>query len=103
MMPSQPTGFPSAPPALEGEHAHAEECRRFLLANVTALSLHLSIRSCLESGNHPSSNPLNECFLLQTGQSGTLFSKQVNKRVRHTIAHGLDALVKANKFLLNLK
>jgi hypothetical protein len=47
-------------------------------------------------------NPLDEFLLPQSGECRTLLTKQADERVRHTIPHGLNALLKPSEFLLNL-
>jgi hypothetical protein len=95
--------FPFAPPALECEYADAEECRRFLLANVSVANLLLCGWQSSKPSGHPASKLLDEFLFCQCGHCGTLLPKDARERDRDAILRGVDALLKATKFLLNLK
>src|ERR1035437_6347761 len=96
-------GGPRAPPASERFDAHTEECRRVLLANVSVVNLLLFGLDQPQTSGHPASKLLDEFLFCQCGHCGTLLTKDASERVRDAISHSVNALLKANKFLLNLK
>ena len=92
-----------APPASERRNADTKECRCLFFADISVANLLLSCWQRPKSSDHPASKLLDEFLFSQRSNCWALLTKDASERVRYTIPNGLDALLKANKFLLNLK
>ena len=82
--------------------ADSKEMCCLFVADVLVLRARLRFRGVAQSGNHAASDFLNEFLLRNSRKCRALVTEDASERFCDARSHSVDALLKANKFPLDL-